>query len=135
MLSPGAHRRRKRAHSGRHRVRKRSAVRLPRLLIAASLLGTAAVLGTAGLSPHVDPGINKDLTLELDDRAFAEEELSRSNEPPSASPSRSAIATPTAKATPAPVAGLSKVQMHNAGIIVEVAKAMNLPRRAMIIGV
>ena len=135
MLSPGAHRRRKRAHNGRHRVRKRSAVRLPRLILAASLLGSAAVLGTAGLAPQVDPGVNKDLTLEIDDRAFAEEELSRSAERASASPSPSAIPSPTAKVPPAPVAGLSQVQMHNAGIIVEVAKAMNLPRRAMIIGV
>jgi hypothetical protein len=39
------------------------------------------------------------------------------------------------KAEPVPVAGLSQVQMHNAGIIVEVAKTMNLPREAMIIGV
>src|SRR5688572_22149954 len=124
MLSPGAHRRRKRAHNGRHRVRKRSAVRLPRLLLAASLLGTAAVLGTAGLAPQVDPAVNKDLSLELDDRAFAEDDLSRSTERAPASASPSAIPSPTAKAPPAPVAGLSQVQMHNAAIIVEVAKTM-----------
>ncbi|GIH09539.1 hypothetical protein Rhe02_76060 [Rhizocola hellebori] len=136
MLSPGAHRRRKRAH-GRHRVRKRSAVRLPRLLIAASLLGTAAVFGTTALAPQVDPGVNKDLSLEFDDRAFAEDELSRSSErsPAPSSPSPSAIPSPTVKAMPAPVAGLSAVQMNNAAIIVEVARAMSLPREAMIIGV
>jgi hypothetical protein len=137
MLSPGAHRHNKVAHNGRHRVRKRPAVRLPRLLIAASLLGTATVIGTTGLAPQVDPGVSKDLTLDFDDRAFAEEELSRSNERPTASPSPSAIpsASPTVKAPPTPVAGLSAVQMNNAAIIVGVARAMSLPREAMIIGV
>ncbi len=134
MLSPGAHRRRKRAQA-RHRVRKRSAVRLPRLLLTASLVGTAAVFASGSLATPVDPGISNDLTLEFDDRAFAEEEFSRSSERSTPSPSAIPSPTPTAKTPPAPVAGLSQVQMTNATTIVEVARTMGLPRRAMIIGV
>lgn len=137
MLSPGAHRSRKRVHTGRHRVRKRSAVRLPKLLLTASLVGTAAVLTSGTIATPVDPGINQDLTLGFDERAFAEQQLSRSSERATPSPGPSAVPspTPTVTAPPAPVAGLSQVQMNNAAIIVEVARNLGLPKRAMIIGV
>ena len=75
----------------------------------------------------------------MDDRAFAEQESSRSGEraPVSPSPSPSSIPSPSpaVKLPPAPVAGLSQVQMDNAGTIVQVARTMGLSRRAMIIGV
>jgi hypothetical protein len=103
------------------------------------LVGTAAVLTTGALASPVDPGISKDLSLDMDDRAFAEQESSRSGERAPVSPSASSIPSPspspTVKAPPTPVAGLSQAQMNNAAIIVEVARSMSLPRRAMIIGV
>jgi hypothetical protein len=103
------------------------------------LVGTAAVLTTGALASPVDPGISKDLSLDMDDRAFSEQESSRSGERAPVSPSASSIPSPspspTVKAPPTPVAGLSQAQMNNAAIIVEVARSMSLPRRAMIIGV
>ncbi|HCT79773.1 MAG TPA: hypothetical protein DGG94_08605 [Micromonosporaceae bacterium] len=73
----------------------------------------------------------------MEDRSLSEQELSRSLDrttaSPSASPSPSPSPTPTGP--PAPVAGLSVVQMNNAAIIVEVGRSLGLPKRALIIGV
>ena len=53
----------------------------------------------------------------------------------SPSPTLKPTPKPTVKTNPAPVAGLDKTQMNNAAIIVEVARAMGMPKRAMIIAV
>jgi hypothetical protein len=112
-----------------------------KLLLTAALAGclsvgagaTAAVSGAG----HVKA---TELTATSADRALALDAANRSldrSAAPTASPSLSPTPkpSPTIKTDPAPVAGLTKTQMHNAAIIVAVARSMGLPKRAMIIGV
>src|SRR5512139_799688 len=140
MLSPGARRhrhanKRRRHHRGRHRAHARSAVHLPRLILAASLVGGAAIFTTSGLGAPVDPPQKlNDLAVGLEDRTLAENELSRSLERDlTASPSPSPSPTPTGP--PPPVAGLTEVQMKNAWIIVQVGRQLGLPDRALVIAI
>lgn len=143
MPSPGSHRRR-RSHVGRHRVQTPpKGVPLPGLLLAASLAGSAVLFtssGTASTPPAADPLQAVDITSALNERSAAVDEkaLTRAFErapAPSPSPSPSPAEQPPKPAVPAPVAGLVQAQMNNAATIVRVGQSINLPRRALIIGV
>ena len=140
MLSPGAHRhrhanKRRRKHRGRHRAHARSAVHLSRLILATSLAGGAAIFTTSGLTAPADPPQKlNDLSVGLEDRALAEQELTRSLER-NQTPSPSASPSPTLTGPPPPVAGLTEAQMNNAWIIVQVGRQMGLPDRALIIAI
>lgn len=97
-------------------------------------MGSAAVFTSSGsASSPFEPIAVTDLTSAERDREIAEGDVNRSFERTIPSPSPSP--TPTVKAPPAPVAGLSQVQMHNASIIVEVGQSLGLPKQALIIGV
>jgi hypothetical protein len=115
-------------------------VHLPRLILAASLVGSATFFTTSGLTGPVDPLKSPDLAAGLEDRDFADNEISRSLErdavvevSPSASPAPSP--SPTRTGPPPPVAGLTEVQMKNAYVIVQVGRSMGLPDRALVIGI
>jgi hypothetical protein len=106
------------------------------LLLAASLVGSATILSTSGLTAPVDPVKTSDLAAGLEDREYAEKEASRSlarDAVIEVSPSPSPSPTPTGP--PPPVAGLTEVQMKNAYIIVQVGRSMGLPDRALVIAI
>jgi hypothetical protein len=107
------------------------------LIIAASLVGGAAIFTTSGLGNPVDPPQKlNDLSVGLEDRALAEKELTRSLERDlTASPSPSPSPSPTPTGPPPPVAGLTEVQMKNAWIVVQVGRQMGLPDRALQIAI
>ena len=54
---------------------------------------------------------------------------------PSPKPTRQATKKPSRPARPRPVAGLDQRQMDNAKVIVDAGRAMNLPRRALVVAV
>jgi hypothetical protein len=113
-------------------------VHLPRLVLAASLIGSAAIFTSSGLAAPVDPAqTNSDLAAGLEDRALAEKELTRSldREAPIVEVSPTAVPSPAPTGPPAPVAGLTEVQMNNAWIIVRVGRSRGLPDRALVVGI
>jgi hypothetical protein len=97
-------------------------------------VGSATFFTASGLTAPAEPAKTPDLAAGLEDRAFAENETSRSLDRETVidvSPSPS----PTRTGPPPPVAGLSEVQMKNAAIIVQVGRSMGLPDRALVIGI
>lgn len=145
MPSPGAHRR-ARKHVGRHRQDPaRSGVPLRGLLVAGAVIGTTALFSNAGAAPPEARLRPTDMATAIDitRQARAEAQLSRSFEranqatatvAPSAIPSPVPSPTPVPSGPPVPVAGLIQLQMNNAATIVKVGKKLDLPRRALIIG-
>ncbi|MBB5869960.1 hypothetical protein F4553_003339 [Allocatelliglobosispora scoriae] len=117
-------------------------------LVTAGLAGALAIAGAGTSMARSGSPAPTELAAVSADRADAADaanrSLDRSAAPsasasvaPKVSPSASPTAKPkaTVKTNPAPVAGLDKTQMNNAAIIVEVARAMSMPKRAMIIAV
>lgn len=88
-----------------------------------------------------EPVETLDLSADLQARALAEQEFSRSldrptvSPSPSASPAQTQTSAPKPAGPPTPVAGLNQKQMNNAATIVEVGLSLGLPKRALIIGV
>jgi hypothetical protein len=141
--SPGRHRHESRRHQGRHRIRTRSSVPLPGLLLAGCLIGSAAVFTTSGTAagPLDQQLSGNEPNALIAQRAEAEDHLSRAlDREPTASPTAPPVPTPSPEpppppGPPVPVAGLNQAQMNNAAVIVQVGRSLGLPERALVIGV
>lgn len=139
MPSPGAHRR-KRSQVGRHRAPSNATVPLPGLVLAGCLVGSTVIFtssGSASSPPDQIPAA-ADATATaalLQDRLSIADEKALTRSLERAAPSPSPSPTPEIPEDPTPVAGLVQAQMNNAATIVRVGRSMDLPRRALIIGV
>ncbi|MCW3818101.1 hypothetical protein ONA91_26995 [Micromonospora sp. DR5-3] len=140
--------------SGRHRAapRRRGPARSTPARVALAA-GVTCCLGLIGFVGVQDTGQRHEPVRQvLADRAATEQRASRDftrTAPPVAVPVTpvpvaTPSPTPTKKKTPKkptkpkrprPVAGLDQLQMDNAKVIVDVGRAMKLPRRALVIAV
>ncbi|SBT41515.1 hypothetical protein [Micromonospora narathiwatensis] len=140
--------------NGRHRVappRRGPLTSTPaRIALAAGVICCLGVIGVVGAR---DNGQRHEPVHEaLADRAVAEQRASRDftrtsppvaavpvtpspTATPSPKPTRQATKKPSRPARPRPVAGLDQRQMDNAKVIVDAGRAMNLPRRALVVAV
>ncbi|MEU2615440.1 hypothetical protein ABZ570_28275 [Micromonospora sp. NPDC007271] len=115
--------------------------------------GVACCLGLIGVVGTRDTGQRHEPVREvLADRAATQERASRAFErtaappvavpvtpipvaTPSPTPTRKAPKKPSPPKRPRPVAGLDQRQMDNAKVIVDVGRAMKMPRRALVVAV
>lgn len=113
-------------------------------LTACALAATASTVLLPALShAHVPQEDTAAPMANLDADRLADLSASRSMNRPAPAPAAPATtpaptpppAAPAPPPKPRPVAGLNQVQMDNAAVIVEVARARGLSKRAMVIGV
>lgn len=139
---------------GRHRALpppRRGPIRSTPARVAAAT-GVTCCLGLVGFLGLPDTGQRHEAVREvLADRAATEQRASRDYQrtappvavpvtpipvaTPTAKPTRKATRKPVRPARPRPVAGLDQRQMDNAKVIVDVGRAMKMPRRALVIAV
>ncbi|SFF71904.1 hypothetical protein SAMN05421541_11936 [Actinoplanes philippinensis] len=124
----------RRHRKGRRRARGRAGRTVSILLVVgAAVAGGGYVAVHSTVPPPIVPA-TVDAALEPRPSIPPAATRGRPRPAPSVSPSATIRkATPKSTRPPEPVAGLTQAQMNNAAVIVQVAREMGLPRRAMLV--
>ncbi|WP_433789112.1 hypothetical protein [Actinoplanes sp. CA-252034] len=130
--APRRHRR------GRRRARGRAGRTVSILLVVSAAVAGGGYVALSGTGRPAGTPITLDAAIEPRTSIPPAANRNRPRPAASASPSESPSATvrkatPKSTRPPQPVAGLNQTQMNNAAVIVQVAREMGLPRRAMLV--